>query len=169
MAEDHATREQEAPRLSKILRWLRFIITLICIIVSVGLFVQNEQQRSPIPPLVLMIFAFLFNFLWVAARILCIKRKNSLTQTPQAVISSIPAGDLENSVVPTLPYNHVPFVESSSIDLPDYFTAVQNTDEGSTSENANVCTEGVPEIRPPSYEQALEMAILSNTSEAEYA
>ena len=167
MAEGHATGEQEAPRLTKNLKWSGFIITLICIIVGVGLFVvfifsvQDEQQRSPIPPMVLLVLAILFNFLWIAAKILRIKRKNSSTH--------IAPEDLENYPAPSLPYNHVPFVESSPIDLPDYFTAVQNTDEGSTSENANVCTEGVPEIRPPSYEQALEMAILSNTSEAEYA
>ena len=167
MAEGRATGEQEAPRLTKNFKWPGFIFTFICIIVGVGFFVafiflvQDEQQRSPIPPVVLLFLAVLFNFLWIAAKIMPLTRKNSSTH--------IAPEDLENSPAPSLPYNHVPFVESSSIDLPDYFTAVQNTDEGSTSENANVCTEGVPEIRPPSYEQALEMAILSNTSEAEYA
>ena len=103
MEEGRATGEQEAPRLTKKLKWPGFIITLICIIVGVGLFVvfifvvQDEQQRSPIPPMVLLVLAFLFNFLWIAAKIIRITRKNSSTH--------IAPEDLENPPAPSLPYN----------------------------------------------------------------
>lgn len=94
---------------------------------------------------------------------LCLRRTRRLTRTPrEVVVSSIPAGDLEKSPAPTLPYNHVPhrepFVKSSSIDLPDYFAAVRNIGEVNLSVEAEVWTEGAPEIRPPCSEQALEMA-----------
>ena len=99
-----------------------------------------------------------------------LRRTRSLTQTPrEVVVSSIPAGDLEKSPAPILPYNHVlhrePFAESSSIDLPDYFTAVRNIGEVNLSMDAEVWTEGSPEIPPPCYEQALEMAATASKVE----
>ena len=95
---------------------------------------------------------------------LCLRRTRSLTRTPQVVISSIPAGD--KSPTPILPFNHgEPFVEGSSIDLPDYFTAVRNIGEVDLSVIAAVWTESIPEIGPPCYEQAFEMAATSDSPE----
>ena len=100
--------------------------------------------------------------LLILLTIVCCKRwKNS--PTPQVVVSSIPAEDLEKSAAPILHYNQVPhrlpFIETASIDsLPDYFTVVQNPDEVYLSVEADVRAENVPETPPPCYEEALEMA-----------
>ena len=53
-----------------------------------------------------------------------------------------------------------PFVGASSIDLPDYFTAVQDLNEVYSSVDAAFDTDDAP---PPSYEEALKMA--SRTSQ----
>ena len=108
---------------------------------------------------------FVFGLL-ILLTIVCRKRwKNS--PTPQAVVSLIPAEDLEKSAAPILPYNqvprhsdHWPFTETSSIDLPDYFSVeiTQNPGEVYLSVEANVQTENVPLTPPPCYEEALEMA-----------
>lgn len=173
MAEEQVTAEQETPRLSKNAKWLGLLFAFICINVSVALFVvvailrkdcPDCKQSSPILLPMLIILATLLFFLGVSILTpLCLRRTRSLTRTPrELVVSSIPAGDVEKSPAPILPYNHVPngepFVESSSIDLPDYFTAVRNIGEVNLSVDAEVWTEGAPEIRPPCYEQALEMA-----------
>ena len=55
----------------------------------------------------------------------------SSSSPPEVVVSEIPAGDLEKTPAPLLPYNHIPhyqpYVEASSIELPDYFTTGQNS------------------------------------------
>lgn len=179
MADEQVTREQEAPRLSKNAKRLGFSFAFICINASIVIFViviflrkgcPDCSQRSPILVPMLVIVATLLFFLGVSILTpLFVGRKNSSTLTPQVVISSIPAEDLEKSPAPILPYNHVPFVASASIDLPDYFTAIQNTAEIYSSVDADVWTEeSVPEIRPPCYEQAVQMARLSTASETEY-
>ena len=99
--------------------------------------------------------------LLILLTIVCFKRwKNSLT--PQVVVSSIPAEDLEKSAVPILHHNQVPhrlpFIETSSIDLPDYFTVVQNPERVYLSLDEDVRAVNVPETPPPCYEEALEMA-----------
>ena len=93
--------------------------------------------------------------------ILCCNIRH-INTTPQVVISSIPAEDLEKSAAPILSYSHVPrhlpFIETSSIDsLPDYFAVVQNPDEVYLSVDAGGWAEDVPETPPPCYEQALQM------------
>ena len=176
MAERQVTGEQEAPRtLSKNYKRLIFSIAFICISASVVIFAiviflrkdcPGCKQRSSIVAPALVILATLLLFLGVSLLTpLCVTRKQSSTPTPQVVVSTIPAEDLEKSPAPVLLYNHAPFLESYSIDLPDYFTAVQNTDESYVSAEADVCTKDALEIRPPCYEEALKMA--STLSEAE--
>lgn len=105
------------------------------------------------------------------------RRQHSTTSSTQVAISLIPAEDLEKSPAPSLPYSHVPhrqaFSQTSSthptlLDLPDYFTVVENIDEVYPAVNAEVWTEDVPETPPPCYEQTIEMtalALLTATSE----
>ena len=98
--------------------------------------------------------------LLILSTTVCGKRRHS-NVTPQVVISFIPAEDLEKSPVSFLSYNQFPrgkpFADTSSIDLPDYFTVVQNVHEFYSSVDENVWTEDVPETPPPCYEQAIEM------------
>jgi len=174
MAGEQVTAEQEAPRLSKNAKRLGLFFVFVCINISVALLVaiavlRKEDcpdctQFSPILLPILIILATFLLFLGVSILTsLCLRQAHSLTRTPQVIISSIPGvGDLEKSGAPVLPYNHVPhgepFIEGSTIDLPDYFTAVRKIGEVDVSVDADVWTEGDPEIgRPPSYEQALEM------------
>ena len=90
----------------------------------------------------------------------------------QVVISEIPAADLEKSPAPILPYNHIPHHEpfagvsiSSSIDLPDYFSTVQNTYKDHQSVAVEIWSEDVDnESPPPSYEQALYLSGLAATA-----
>ena len=93
------------------------------------------------------------------------KREHS---SAEVVVSAIPAEDLEKSPTPLLPYNHIPhhpFVEASSRNLPDYFTAVYNTREVSSNLSEGFWTEDIDdsdlENPPPCYEQALKMSQLA--------
>lgn len=101
---------------------------------------------------------FVIGLIILLTMVCCKRRQNHFT--PQVVISSIPAEDLEKSPAPILPYNHVPhpqpFDETSSMDLPDYFTAIQNIEDAWTGNGS--------QTPPPSYEEALEMATLAFTS-----
>ena len=98
--------------------------------------------------------------LLILSTTVCGKRRHS-NVTPQVVISFIPAEDLEKSPVSFLSYNQFPhgkpFADTSSIDLPDYFTVVQNVHELYSSVDESVWTEDVPETPPPCYQQAIEM------------
>ena len=105
--------------------------------------------------------------LLILSTIVCGKRSQN-NVTPQVVVSSIPAEDVEKSPVSFLSYNQFPhgksFADTSSIDLPDYFTVVQNVHEFYSSVDENVWTEDVPETPPPCYEQAIEMKSLRTAS-----
>ena len=98
--------------------------------------------------------------LLILLTIVCYKRRqNNLTS--QVVISSIPAEDWEKSAAPILPYisqvpHRQPFVIMPWYDLPDYSTAIQNKDD--------VLRDSVPDSLPPTYEEALEVAL--STSQA---
>ena len=163
--------EQESPRLSKTSKWIG-LFSFVCISASVVIFTiaifrredcLDGDQCSPILRAMLVLLATLLFFLGVSILTpLCIRIQSS-TRTPQVVVSSIPAGDLEKSPAPILPNNHIPFVDIPSTDLPDYFTAVQNTGDVYLSVDAGVCSENLP----PCYEQALAMATPSITSETE--
>lgn len=181
MAEDQVTAEREAPRLSKNAKRLGLFFVFFCIIASVVIFAvvavllrdcRDCKQRSPILVPMMAILATLLFFLGISIlTAFCTRRKSSLTQTPRVVISSIPAEDLEKSPAPTLPYHHVPYrqpafvVKTSPLDLPDYFTAVQNTGEVYTSLHAAARSEDILEIRPPCYEEAVAMTALSATED----
>jgi len=96
------------------------------------------------------------------------RRKHSTTVTSSVVISSIPPEDLEKSPAPTLRYNRVSQRQQlaqassmypTSLDLPDYFSVVQNIDEVYSSVNADYSSEDVPETPPPCYEEAIEITL----------
>ena len=95
------------------------------------------------------------------AKLVRYKLRRQDSSTTRAVLS-IPAEDLETSVTPVLPYIHIPdrqpLFNASSMDLPDYFTVIQNVGEAySQFVDAEDWSEDFPETPPPSYEQALEM------------
>lgn len=112
-------------QLTKNPKWLGLCLAFVCLNISVALFVAiaifrkeaclDCKQFSPILLPMLIILATLLLFLAVSILMsLCLRRTRSLTRTPQVLISSIPAGDLEKSPTAILPYNHgEPFVECS--------------------------------------------------------
>ena len=168
--------EQEASRSSKCKRRL-VAFAYICITASVILFVvviiglsrtkncagcRSNSTGSTAT------IATVFFILGVTLALL-VRLKRGSNSSTQVVISPIPAEDLEKSPAPILPYNHIPqrqlflnSVKHSSIDLPDYFTAVQNIEEFYLSVEAAVWTQNIPETPPPCYEQALKMASITS-------
>ena len=180
------TTEQEAATSSKCRRRLRLSAAFLSItasaIIVIQIFVLYIDDcvgcRSYLPgilgglSLVLLYIGLVF-----LSTIVCRKRRenaesSSQSATPQVVISLVPAEDLEKSPAPVLPYNHIPdrppFAKASSIDLPDYFSVVQNIDEVYSCVNAGFCgTEDFPEGPPPCYEQALEMISVAAASEVD--
>lgn len=97
---------------------------------------------------------FLFSAgLYALCRMVFCKRRQDISTTPDVVISEIPAEDLDKSPAPILPYchtpHHSPFVDTSSIDLPDYYTAVyiSNGDEASSA-------------NPPDYDTAVKTMLM---------
>ncbi|KAL9957925.1 hypothetical protein ACROYT_G034881 [Oculina patagonica] len=132
MAEEQVTEELEEPRLSKNSKLLGFFFAFICIGGSMAIFAVVVFLRKDCPdckqrsPIVMPMLVILATLLFFLGIIPC------------------------NHVVYGRPF----VIEASSLDLPDYFTAVQNTGEVSSSVDAEFCTD-VPEIRPPSYEQAV--------------
>jgi len=104
-------------------------------------------------------------------------QNNAYDDTPEAVISFIPAEDLEKSPAPVLPYNYIPRVAAfekkvPSLDLPDYYTVVQNFDQlySVVDADEDIWTVDVPEIPetpPPCYAKALEMTLTAVAVEVE--
>jgi len=140
------------------------IVTAVVIVVPVfALFFEDCVGCSMYSNLLGIIAGALFAAgLLILSAILCHKRRH-INTTPQVVVSLIPAEDLEKSAAPILHFVHVPhrlpFMETSSIDsLPDYFTAVQNSDEVYLSVDAGVWIGNIPETPPPTYEEVLEIA-----------
>lgn len=100
----------------------------------------------------------------VALTLLVYYKRRQQSTTSRVAISSIPAEDLEKSPAATLPDNRVsqrwPLPQASStyqtsLDLPDYFTVIQNTDEVYRSANTEVWAEDSLETPPPCYEEAI--------------
>ena len=92
--------------------------------------------------------------------------------TFSVAISSIPAEDLEKTPAPTLHFHHrasqpqqldqASSTHPTSLDLPSYYSVVQNIDKDYSSENsAEVSSENVPETPPPRYEEAIEITTLA--------
>lgn len=181
MAEDQVFEEQEAPRLSKNAKRLGLSFVLFCIIASVVLFAAvaislrgcpDCKQGSPMLVSMMAILGTLLLFLGISIlTAFCRRRKSSSTRTPRVAISSIPAEDLEKSPAPTLPYYHVPHrqptfvVKTSPMDLPNYFTAIQNTSEVYSSLHATAWPEDILEIQPPCYEEAVAMTAYKSATE----
>ena len=155
-----------------------FVFGLICLLTSAALVLlvfafmfrscseQNECHRSW-GKICGGIAALLF-VVGASTLLFCHKRRKH-SPAFQVVISEIPSRDLVKSPAPILPYNHIPhrqpFVEASSKDLPDYFTAVLNIDEVGLSVHEGFWTKDKEnESPPPSYEQALKMLELTDTA-----
>ncbi|KAL9954558.1 hypothetical protein ACROYT_G042114, partial [Oculina patagonica] len=87
----------------------------------------------------------------IVSRDLRRRYNRSAPQIPEVIISPIPEEDLEKSPAPDLnirPRRHPSVVDLQGIELPDYFTAVQNINEAYSFED-------VPdEMSLPTYEQA---------------
>lgn len=166
--------EEEASRSLKCQRRLYLLAAFLCItgsavllVLAFVLFIEDCPgcQSYLVGILGTLAVVFLFVGLFILSSIVCRKgRQNNLTS--EVVISSIPAADLEKSPASFLLYNHFPrrqpFAETSSMDLPDYYTVVQNIDEVYSSMDAKLWTEDVwkevvPETPPPCYKEALEM------------
>ena len=96
-------------------------------------------------------------------------QNNPYDDIPQAVISLIPAEDLEKSPAAVLPYcKHIPRISAFEkkapvLDLPDYYTVVQNFEFYSAMDHEDIWTVDVAELPdetpPPCYAQALEMTL----------
>ena len=95
----------------------------------------------------------------------CLK-KTRVRNPREMAVSNIPDENLDNSPAPILPY-FPPFVDASSSQLPDYFTAVQNILEVSSQPNEefwtaeNIDGSDDENEKPPCYEQAVTMSGLS--------
>ena len=165
------SEEQENSRLSRSRASVCFLIAAlgyILIVTSLVLFTfaifvlftenSNLAIRNATTASVMLIFGIILVLL-VHIHL----KRGSKTSAVQVVISTIPAEDLTKSPVPTLSYYHTPrrqpFVGASSIDLPDYFTAVQDLNEVYSSVDAAFGTDDAP---PPSYEEALKMASITS-------
>ena len=163
------TAGQETSRSFKFQRRLSLLAAFLCfaasaVVFALGfvLFIEDcpgcrSYLAGTLGSLALVLF---IAGLLIISTILC-RKGGQNTLTPQVAISVIPVEDLEKSPATFQFYNHVPhyqpFVETPSIDLPDYFTAVQNIDEVHSSVDAKFWARDVPETPPPCYKQALEM------------
>lgn len=131
-----------------------------------------EQHNSVVIRIVLTLSSLLLLTIGLITLWKIIFRKGATNSSAEeAVISSIPARDLEKSPAPILPYSHIPrnqpSGETSSIDLPDYFTTVWNEDLPdyiTTIENVGFWTNSEPKTPPPDYEQAVAMETLVTTA-----
>jgi len=122
--------------------------------------------------------AVLFFLIGVMALALLIhykRRKPNTAVTSHVVISSIPLEDLEKTPAPTLRSNRVSRRQQrpqgsstypTSLDLPDYFSVVQNIDEANPSVNAEDSSKDVPETPPPCYKEAIEITLAMLTGAA---
>ena len=104
------------------------------------------------------------------------KGQNTYDDIPEAVISLIPAEDLEKSPAPVLPYNYIPRVSAFEkktpvLGLPDYYTVVQNFDQFYSAMDVediwSVDVPEIPETPPPCYAKALEMTLTAVVVELE--
>ena len=168
------TVTQEASRSSKCDEKLLILLTFFCIAVgAVGLMIIFTFRCPGCSSVTgsSVVYAYwaatvLFFLLGVMTLALLVyyKRRQRST-TSRVVISFIPTEDSEETPAPTVHYNRAPqrqqldqalSTHPTSLDLPDYFSVVQNIDEIYSSMNAaEVSSENVPETPPPSYEEAL--------------
>lgn len=158
---------RENARLSRNRKKLSFVVTvltLICFAGSLILFVfaifdlsyKNSTVRFAIIASVLLV---------VGLALIVLVRPKRLSNDSQATISTIPVEVLATSPAPFLPHSHIPrrllSLRASSMDLPDYFTAVQNIDGIYLSEEDAVWIKRFPETPPPCYDDALKLAFIT--------
>lgn len=169
MTENTTCTEQDSPARSlKFYLCFSFLCIATSAVVLVFVFILFAENclgcRTYVAGILgsLAILLFIAGLLILSTTVCGKRRLNNVT--PQVAISFIPAEDLEKSPVSFLSYNQFPhgkpFADTSSIDLPDYFTVVQNVHEFYSSEDENIWIEDVPETPPPCYEQAIEMESL---------
>lgn len=139
-------------------------LTLICFAGSLILFVfaisdlsyKNSTVRFAIIASVLLV---------VGLALIVLVRPKRLSNDSQATISTIPVEVLATSPAPILPHSHISrrllSLRASSMDLPDYFTAVQNIDGIYLSEEDAVWIKRFPETPPPCYDDALKLAFIT--------
>ena len=165
MTENTTCMQRNDSRLFKCEKKLYLFVSFLCIATSAALlvfvFILYGENCVGCRTFVVGIMSTLAIFLFIAgllilATTVCGTSRRHNNATPQVVISFIPAEDLEKSPVSFLSYNQFPhgkpFADTSPIDLPDYFTVVQNLHEFYSSGD-----EDVPETPPPCYENATEM------------
>lgn len=155
---------RENARLSRNRKKVSFVVTvltLICFAGSLILFVfaifdlsyKNSTVRFAIIASVLLV---------VGLALIVLVRPKRLSNDSQATISTIPVEVLATSPSPILPHSHIPLsLRASSMDLPDYFTAVQNVDGIYLSEEDAVWIKRFPETPPPCYDDALKLAFIT--------
>ena len=147
------SEEQENSRLSRCRASVCFLIGYILIATSLLLFIftifsefftknSNAAISKATSATVMMIFGVTLVLL-VRVQL----KKGSKFSAVKVEISAISAPRRQ------------PFVGASSIDLPDYFTAVQDLNEVYSSVDAAFGTDDAP---PPSYEEALKMASITS-------
>lgn len=170
---------------ASILALICFVGSVVCMTVTFVLFCPDCPWSNSIlmwTNVAASICLFLFGLttIWeLISRGLRESIQNS-SMTAQVVVSEIPAEDVNKSPAPMLPHcnvpHHQPFDEtSSSTDLPDYVTAVQNRDEISSGDvpdyfssvqnidevysllDVVLGAEDTPRTPPPCYEEAIEM------------
>ena len=172
------TLTQEASRSSKWAQKLSLSVFVFCIAASaVGLVIiltfRCPGCSSVTSSSVLYTYwavTVLFFLLGVAALALSLYYKRRQQHpTSRVAISSIPVEDLEKTPASTLHYNRVSqrqqlaqasSTHQTSLDLPDYFSIVQNMDEVYLAVNMEDSSENVPETPPPRYEEAIEITTL---------
>ena len=156
---------QEASRPSKLVEKLLLLQAFFCIAASAVGLVIILTSLCPGCSLVsssavvytywaATVFLFLLGAMTLALLVYCRRRQHSTTF--RVAISSIHAEDSEETPAPTPHYNCASQPQQldqdssthpTSLDLPDYFSVVQNAEE--------VSSENVPETPPPSYEEAI--------------
>ena len=169
MAED--TAEQQASRSFKCARRHYLVVLTVCAFLCFAsgvatldlvlvLFCPTCRSPNSLSVWIYGTVAVLLFLLAVLISLITVRYKRWLNgficgSTPEVDFPTIPAENLENFDGALLPpaYNHVfrrfSLVEVSSIHLPDYFTAVQSTE--------NINSSDVPDIPPPCYEEVVEM------------
>ena len=167
------TAEQQASRSFKCARrhcllvlsvcaFLYFASGVVAIVLILVLFCPTCRSPNSLSvwiygtaAVLLFLLAVLVFFITVRYKV----RENGLIcgSTPEFDFPTVPAEYLENFDDALLPpaYNHVfrrfSLVEVSSIHLPNYFTAVQSTE--------NIYSTDVPDRPPPCYDEVVEMTM----------
>ena len=173
-------------------RLLFVVLSLFCFMAGAAAFIIGFMMFCPdcsSPNTILLWVHLVGTFLLFAIGIktlmtIIFSRGRQNTPPSRVLISDARTGDLEDSpairsthriprrllfvvnplrnLVPR--QNQAAELDLSWRDLPDYFTALQNSNDagaGETHFNEAFCTEYVPTTPPPCYEEALEMTLMT--------